>query len=134
MELEQLNIIIKASTDPLKKGLNDVKKQIEGLEKTTSKASNNMGKGSLSFKNIVKGLGIGYIFKQIANSMGEAISRLDTLNNYTKVMSNLGVSSEDAELALKVLEKQITGLPTKLDDAAQAVQRKTAKNGNVSRS
>ena len=131
MDLEQLNIVISATTDPLKKGLADVKNQINDLQTSTTKASNNMSKGLLSFKNVVKGLGIAAAFKVISGSMGDAISRLDTLNNYANVMSNLGVSSKDAEASIQVLSEKLKNVPTTLDAAALAVQRFTSANGDV---
>lgn len=67
----------------------------------------------------------------IALNLNNAISRLDTLNNFPRVMSNFEVSVEDGEFAIKALNEQLKGLPTSLDQGARAVQRFTAVNKDV---
>lgn len=70
----------------------------------------------------------------LSSSLDGAISRYDTLNNYKKVMSNLGVGAKNAGKAMKIFDKGIEGLPTTLDQAASGVQRLTSKNGDVIKS
>lgn len=70
----------------------------------------------------------------IVAGLGTAISRFDTLNNYPKVLSNLGFSAEDAKKSVDELSKGIDGLPTSLDDAASGVQRLVAKNSDIDKS
>lgn len=70
----------------------------------------------------------------INNSIDGAVSRIDTLNNFPKVMTNLGIASEESEKAINKLSDGLQGIPTKLDDAALAVQRFTSKNGDVDKS
>ena len=99
----------------------------------------NSAKGAgVSLKSIVAGLGITKLismgFNAIRNSMDDAITRMDTLNNFPKVMSNLGVSTKDAEASIKKMSDKLSGLPTTLDQGASAVQRFTSKNGDVKKS
>ena len=49
-------------------------------------------------------------------------------------MTNLGIASEESEKAINKLSDGLQGIPTKLDDAALAVQRFTSKNGDVDKS
>ena len=110
---------------------NDFKKGLDRMQ--------NSAKGAgASIKGIVAGLGITKMisaaFNTIRGSMDDAISRLDTLNNFPKVMSNLGVSAKDSEKAIKKMSDKLAGLPTTLDDGARAVQRFTSKNGDVKKS
>lgn len=70
----------------------------------------------------------------IIAGLGSAVSRFDTLNNYPKVLSNLGFSAEDAKRSIDNLSKGIDGLPTALDDAASGVQRLVAKNNDIDKS
>lgn len=58
----------------------------------------------------------------ISSSIDSAISRVDTLNNFPKVMSNIGFSSESASKSVDTLGKAIDGLPTKLDEIVQNTQ------------
>lgn len=107
------------------------KSGLNGLEKET----NNTG---TKIKNIVAGLGItkiiGKAFSLISDNMDSAIKRIDTLNNFPKVMSNLGISSEDSTKAINKLSEGLKGIPTKLDDASLAVQRFTSINNDVNKS
>lgn len=94
--------------------------------------------GGTKIKDIVSALGITKIISTamntIMNSIDGAVSRLDTLNNFPKVMRNLGIESEESEKAINKLSDGLQGIPTKLDDAALAVQRFTSKNGDVDKS
>lgn len=91
-----------------------------------------------TIKNIVVGLGItkliGVAMNQIRNSIDGAVSRVDTLNQFPKVMSNLGISAEEADKSIKKMSKELEGLPTTLDQGARAVQRFTSKNNDVAKS
>lgn len=59
----------------------------------------------------------------IVANMGGAVSRVDMLNNYPKVMRNLGYSTEEAQASISALDKGISGLPTALDEIASTTQR-----------
>ena len=100
--------------------------------------TNSVKSGGTKIKNIVSALGITKIISTamntIMNSIDGAVSRIDTLNNFPKVMNNLGIASEDSEKAINKLSDGLQGIPTKLDDAALAVQRFTSKNGDVDKS
>lgn len=114
----------KIDKDGFKKGL----KNIEGSVKS----------GGTKIKNIISTLGItkvvGTTMDTIKNSIGGAVSRIDTLNNFPRVMSNLGIASEDSEKAVKKLSDGLNGIPTTLDSASLSVQRFTSVNGDVNKS
>ena len=91
-----------------------------------------------TIKSIIAGLGITKIISmamsEINNSIDGAIARYDTLNNFPKVMSNLGIASEEADKSIKKMSDKLSGLPTTLDQGALAVQRFTSANGDVEKS
>lgn len=91
-----------------------------------------------SVKNIVAGMGItqliGKAFNTLNANLDGAITRLDTMNNFPKVMKNLGVNVEESEKAVSKLSDKLTGLPTTLDSATISVQRLTSKNGDLEKS
>lgn len=58
----------------------------------------------------------------ISGSIGGAISRFDTLNNYPRVMQSLGYSAKDSEGSIKKMSDRLQGLPTRLDAMASTVQ------------
>lgn len=67
----------------------------------------------------------------IVKNIGSAIRRVDTLNNFPKVMSNMGIAAGDSSTTIKSLSKDLQGLPTSLDMAALSVQRLTTKTNDV---
>lgn len=62
-------------------------------------------------------------FTAISNSLGSAISRVDTMNNFPKVMKNLGYSSQEVEASIKKMSASIDGLPTSLPGLTSMVQQ-----------
>lgn len=115
-----------------KSGLSSSLSKLEGdLGKSVSRMEKNIGKMFSFIKGSVITAGIALAFKAISGSIDDAISRLDTMNNYTNVMSNLGVSAEDAQKSIDYMSDKLQGLPTTLNDAVSSVQRFTAANGNV---
>ena len=109
----------------------DFENGLDKMKNTTQNAGN-------SIKNIVAGLGItkliGVAMDQINSSLDGAVSRLDTLNNFPKVMSNLGIGTDEAEDSMKKMSDKLAGLPTTLNEGALAVQRFTSANGDVKKS
>ena len=104
---------------------------LDRMKSTTQKAGS-------TIKNIVVGLGITKLISaginQINSSLDGAIARYDTLNNFPKVMSNLGIASDEADKSIKKMSERLSGLPTTLDQGAMAVQRFASANGNVEKS
>ena len=97
-----------------------------------------MQKTGSIIKGVIAGLGIAKVVSTAMNSIKEsidgAVERVDTLNNFPKVMKNLGISAEASEKSIKKMSDKLAGLPTTLNDGAMAVQRFTSANGNVEKS
>ena len=110
----------------------------KNFENGLSKMQSSTQKAGSTIKNIVVGLGITKIIStamnQITSSIDSAISRYDTLNQFPKVMSNLGIGAEDAQKSIDKMSDKLSGLPTTLDQGARAVQRFTSKNSDVAKS
>lgn len=135
MTVEELQIVISAQTKSAKSELNSVKSEVTGLKNHVDKVTGSIGNSFKSIRNIVAGLGIASLIKStILGNIDAAIKRVDTLSNYSRVMSNLGADSVQANASVQKLSNKLIGLPTTLDDASGAVQRFTAVNGNISRS
>lgn len=73
----------------------------------------------------------GVIGGVLASSIGGAVARVDTLNNFPRVMKNLGYSQEDAAGSAKKLAERLTGLPTALQDIIPLVQRLAPLSSNL---
>jgi tape measure domain-containing protein len=75
--------------------------------------------------SITKGLltaGIGAATGLIGSQIGSAFSRIDTMNNFPKVMQSLGYSAADAEKSIGTLKQGVLGLPTALDEIVSNTQ------------
>ena len=59
----------------------------------------------------------------ISNAMDGAIKRTDTMNNFPKVMQNMGYSAVDAEKSIKIMSDRLIGLPTSLNGMTGLVQQ-----------
>lgn len=131
MTVDELQVLITANTTELQKEISKTQQSITNLQKTTSKSTSSISKSFKFLKVAIAGLGIGKLISTIFGNMDDAVSRLDTINNYSNVMSNLGVSTNDADASIQRLSDKLTGLPTTLNDAVSSVQRFTSTNGNV---
>ena len=63
------------------------------------------------------------VIQTISASVSSAVARVDTLNNFPKVLSNLGYSADESAAATSKLSDRLSSLPTKLDAAASGVQQ-----------
>lgn len=75
--------------------------------------------------------GIKKVASAITNQLSSAISRVDTINNYSKVMQNLGFSSESAQASMDKLSESINGLPTALDEIVANTQQMALSLGDL---
>lgn len=105
-----------------------VDKATKGITSSFGKLTGAFTLGNLAAKGISKAIGL------LNENLDGAIKRSDTMNNFPKVMSNLGIGAEEADKAIKTLSDKLQGLPTSLDSAASAVQRFTAGNGDIQKS
>lgn len=107
-------------------------KDFDSKAKKVNVSMGSVAKGVLVATGVTKALGMAW--NMVSNSMDGAIKRVDTMNNFPKVMSNLGIGAKDAQKAIDTLSDKLQGLPTSLDSATMSVQRLTSKNGDVQRS
>lgn len=129
MTVEELQLLITANTDNVRKEINKTNSLVANLQKQVTKAGSSMLssilKGNIATKLLSKGMSL------LTQNLDNAVTRLDALNNFPRVMSNLGISGEDAQASMDRLNDALVGLPTTLDDATMSVQRFTSANGNV---
>lgn len=71
------------------------------------------------------------VMSKVSEAMSGAISRVDTLENFPKVMGSLGINTNVAANAVNYLSEKLTGLPTTLDAGVSAVQQFTTVTNNV---
>lgn len=116
----------------------DVKASLEKVNQTVTssgkQAGTNWANAWDTAVGVVLSKALTKIASMISNQLDAAISRVDTLNRFPKMMANLGISANDAEDSITKMSESLQGLPTTLDSAASAVQRFTSKNGDVAKS
>ena len=131
---ETLNKVPKEKLTTLE--VND--KASEPLKKMTSSVDEGDNK-TKSFTESLKGTAVGMgIFQtavaagqMVTQHMGDAIERVDTLNNSKRVFQNMGYSAQETKGMMDDLSKSINGLPTPLDKAVQGVQMMAATTDNL---
>lgn len=70
-------------------------------------------------------------FDMVKNSIGAAVDRVDTLNNFPKIMSSLGYSATDAGNQVQRMSDRLQGLPTSLDQMTGMVQKIAPLTGSL---
>lgn len=141
MASNELTLTIKGNSSQLIAALNKAGAAVDGFANKSTSSGNKSknafsglsGAVSVAAGNLISA-GIHKSFDMISNSVDDAIRRVDILNNFPKVMSNLGISADASKKAIMQMSKSLKGLPTSLDSAAASVQRLTSKNGDVGKS
>lgn len=133
-KVDELEVLISANVQGFKRELDIVKRQLGALQSSTNNITKKVSASAVAMGGAIAGI-VSNVFSKLTSAVGSqvdsAIGRLDTLNNFPRVMANLGVSSNDATKAINVLSERLNGLPVKLDEASLGVQRFTAANENI---
>lgn len=102
-----------------------------------SKGGGQAGKGfasGLLAKGVIIGAAAAVTTKAmgvISNSIGSAVGRADQMNNFPKVMKNLGYSSQDAAASIKKISNALDGLPTTSSAMTGMVQQLAPLTSNL---
>lgn len=123
---------------------------MDGVGKAIEKAFGDASKttGSKTGQSIGQGLSVGFaakvgavagiasnVFGKVASvvtsSLGSAIDRADQMNNFPKVMKNLGYSSEDAAASIRKITNTLDGLPTTSSAMTGMVQQLAPLTSNL---
>lgn len=124
-ELEKAETSVKELSNEIEKGLGgssipNASKPIQDIGKS---ATNSQG----GVKGLVTSLGLlkvgAMALNAITDSMDAAISRVDTMNQYPRMLQQMGFSATEAESSIDRLSDGIQGLPTRLDEVVGTTQR-----------
>lgn len=131
-----VTIEVTLTKDQLEKGLKSLKSTINSALPNASSMLSTFANGFSKLGSLATSAGKKLTIATAGMVLGlsSAINRFDTLNNYPKVLKNLGFSAEEAKTSIEELSNGIDGLPTSLDDAASGTQRLVAKNGDIKKS
>ena len=100
----------------------------KGLSSSFGKLSAAMAIGNITAKAVSKGIEL------IGENVDRASQRIDTMNNYPKVMELFGVSADEASESIKRIDESVQGLPTSLDQAVAGVQDLFTVTGDLGKS
>lgn len=100
----------------------------KGITSSFGKMSGAMAIGNIAAKAVSKGIEL------IGENVDRASQRIDTMNNYPKVMELFGVSADEASESIKRIDKSVQGLPTSLDQAVAGVQDLFTVTGDLGKS
>lgn len=115
-------------------------KKVSGALEDTKNKINEASSGAVpGIGQMAKSFGIAQLaVKGFSMAMGAvsgavdgAVSRVDTLNQFPKVLQQMGYKSEEAKASIKTLSDGIKGLPTTLDGIAGNTQRMITIMGDV---
>ena len=113
-----------------------LKSMLMGLGDTSSKSFGTGSKSALGFGTAVAiaSKAVSTAMGAISSSMGGAISRVDTMNRFPKMMQAMGFSADEAKGSVDALAKGIDGLPTALDEVVATTQQLALMNGDLGKS
>lgn len=109
--MNSAEVLIKFKSDT-----SDVDKDTKKITSSMGGLTKSMTLANLASSAITKGIGL------MTQNMDRAIQRIDTMDNFPKVMQNFGVSADEASASIKRIDKSVQGLPTSLDQAVAGVQ------------
>lgn len=137
MNLFDLSAVLKLDTSQYENGIASARQSAQGFVNSTDNMNGALGKaqkGFTVFKGVLSNVatkGVGMLASAISSNLGGAISRVDTINNYSTVMRNLGHGAEESQKAIDQLVEGIDGLPTTLDGIVTVQQQFAALGGKM---
>ena len=109
-------------------GVKKVEGRLSGIASTAKRGIATVGKlaGALGLVGLAyKGIDM------VKQSLDGAIDRYDTLNNFPRVMAQIGFDAETSQRAIDKLSDGIQGLPTRLDEVAKTAQSIAVMTGDL---
>lgn len=128
--------ILKATgADQFASDFDKAKKSLGGMEGATKKSAGGLKSLAGGVAKVAGGIGVTKLitagFNAVRNSIDGAVSRVDTLNQFPKVLQQMGASGKDADRSIARLSDGIQGLPTTLDGVASTAQRMFTILGDI---
>src|SRR5690625_4760154 len=109
-------------------GVKKVEGRLSGIASTAKRGLATIGKlaGALGLVGLAyKGIDM------VKQSLDGAIDRYDTLNNFPRVMAQIGFDADTSQKAIDRLSDGIQGSPTRLDEVAATAQNIAIMTGDL---
>lgn len=112
-----------------------MKEQSDMLGKSLDDMGNKGGSASLGIGKIVTALGLVKLasgaIDLLKSSLDGAIERYDTMNNFPRIMEQLGFSTDESTAAIDKLSDGVSGLPTPLNEIVKSAQGIALMTGDL---
>lgn len=129
METYSVEAYLKATgADKFSQAFNNAAKNVDNLERSTGNAGITIGKLAAAVgvtALVAKGFGM------VKNSVDKAFGRIDTMEQFERVMTTMTGSTEKAQSVLEDVNETVTGTAYGLDVGAKAVQDFITSNMDV---
>lgn len=123
--LERELVEAESRQDSYKRSLQETENAMNHLGSSTQEYSGKLSAVKVAVGNLASSA-IQSLISMLGNQMESAVSRVDTLENYTKTMQNLGYSADSSEKAVNRMKDSIMELPTATDQIVGMQQQYTA--------
>ena len=128
--------ILKATgADKFSKDFQNATKSMDGIGRASKRSAGGLKSFMGGVGKIAGAIGVTKLvsagFNAIRSSVDGAVSRVDTLNQFPKVLKQMGASGKDANRSIARLSDGIQGLPTTLDGVASTAQRMFTILGDI---
>lgn len=129
-----IEYIAKINTSQLKADAQTADSTVQSLSQNSLKHTDSMNQGFLTLSKVgIASVATAAIIASVAiiKNLGNAVERVDALNNFPKVMANLGYATDESSKAMARLDRGVRGLPTSLSDIASAMQNIAPTAGSL---
>lgn len=138
MSVSSINFKITADLSEFKDSMKEATatvKETAGTMKSTQKSVGSLLTGMGKMAATVVGVkAVNAAMNLVSSSVGDAVRRIDTLNNSSRVFENMGFKTSEVSSTMDALKKSIQGLPTPLDAAVEGLQLIASSTGNLGKS
>ncbi len=124
-----------SGAEQFKRAMNDASKSVNGVNSSVKSASGGLKNFMGGVTQIATAIGVTSLiakgFNLIKSSVSGAVSRVDTLKQYPRILEQMGFGAEAAAASTARLSEGIQGLPTRLNDVVSVAQRFATTFRNV---
>lgn len=130
----QIELLATIDTSKYKQGAAEIERANKNLEANGNETTDSLNSG---FSKVAKvgmaavaaaAVAVGVL---ITKNIGNAVKRVDTLNNSARTFANMGFATDEVRTSMQNLEKSIMGLPTSLDQGVRGMQSLAATYGDI---
>lgn len=132
-DTRELQVKLTGDASDLTKTLANTNKTVDDTGKRTQTSFLKMGAVMGAVSGIAQNV-FSRAIDGISGSVGDAVKRVDTLNNANNIFTDMGFKAGDTKTAMDDLKTSIVGLPTSLDQAVSGVELLAGSTNDIGKS